>query len=277
VVEKAGLWPVIQAARLAERYDMAVVTSEGFAAEAPRDLLAELHGQDMTIFVLHDADHPGYNIARTLGEETARMPGHHVDVIDIGLTVDAAIGLGMAAEPYTRESALPVRLLPRLSAAARDWFTGTVIERDYQGAPKRWRCKRVELNAFTSPGLIAYIEDGLAAHGASQKVVPPRQVITNRLREQRDAEVAAYVQRAVADLIDVDAITQAVQRTVRRRDRRLLTSGTVRGHLEDSRESSWRDVADQEARARLRQSGVTPQLVAALVMGRLDIVPGGRP
>jgi hypothetical protein len=75
VVEKAGLWPVLEAARIADRYDMAIVTSEGFAAEAPRDLLAELHSRDMTIFVLHDADHPGYNIARTRRDRTnARSP-----------------------------------------------------------------------------------------------------------------------------------------------------------------------------------------------------------
>ena len=141
VVEKAGLWPVLEAARLADRYDLAVITSEGFAAEACRTLLASLHGRDMTIFVLHDADHPGYNIARTLGEETARMPDHHVEVIDLGLTVDDAIELGMDAEPYTRESALPARLVPRLTEAAREWFTGTVIERDYQGKPARWRCQ----------------------------------------------------------------------------------------------------------------------------------------
>jgi hypothetical protein len=58
VIEKAGLWPVLEAARLADRYDMAVITSEGFAAVACRTLLADLHGRDMTVFVLHDADHP---------------------------------------------------------------------------------------------------------------------------------------------------------------------------------------------------------------------------
>jgi hypothetical protein len=30
------------------------------------------------LFVLHDADPAGYNIARTLRDETHRMPGYHV-------------------------------------------------------------------------------------------------------------------------------------------------------------------------------------------------------
>src|SRR5262249_16762355 len=33
-VEKKGLWPVIEAARLVERYDLAVVAGEGYATEA---------------------------------------------------------------------------------------------------------------------------------------------------------------------------------------------------------------------------------------------------
>ena len=71
-VEKKGLWPVIRHARLAERYDMAILASEGFATEAARVLLARAQqGRDYKIFVLHDADHSGYNIARTVAEETA--------------------------------------------------------------------------------------------------------------------------------------------------------------------------------------------------------------
>ena len=137
VVEKAGLWPVLHAARLADRYDMAVVTSEGFAAEACRALLADLVGRDMTVFVLHDADHHGYNIARTIGAETARMPGHHVDVVDLGLTVDDAVAMGMESETYYRESALPARLVPLLSEAALSWFTGTACDQDFNGKPAR--------------------------------------------------------------------------------------------------------------------------------------------
>src|SRR5262249_53255962 len=81
-VEKKGVWPVFQDARLAERYDMAIVAGEGYATEACRALFSSAEkGRDYQLFVLHDADPSGYDIARTLREETQRMPGYKVDVI----------------------------------------------------------------------------------------------------------------------------------------------------------------------------------------------------
>ena len=84
-VEKKGVWPILQAAALAERYDMAVIAAEGYATEATRVLFAQADkGQHYQLFVLHDADPDGYNIARTLREETRRMPGYAVEIIDLG-------------------------------------------------------------------------------------------------------------------------------------------------------------------------------------------------
>jgi hypothetical protein len=45
----------------------------------------------MTVFVQHDGDLSGYDIGRTLGEPTERMPDHDIEVIEIGLTVQQAI------------------------------------------------------------------------------------------------------------------------------------------------------------------------------------------
>lgn len=264
VVEKAGLWPVLQAARIADRYDMAVVTSEGFAAEAPRDLLAELHGRDMTVFVLHDADHPGYNIARTLGEETERMPDHHVDVVDLGLTVDAAIELGMDAEPYIRERALPVRLIPRLTDAAREWFTGTVVERDYEGKPAKWRCKRVELNAFTSPGLIAYIEAGLRACGADGKVIPPPQVLEAEARRRHDDAVTGEALRIIAELVDADAIADLVAEETAARLDFTIDPAEIRARLEQDRSQPWGDAVGAEMAARRRAVDIRSRVTELL-------------
>src|SRR5207248_3334358 len=37
-IEKRGLWPILQRARIAERYDLAIVAAEGYATEAARVL-----------------------------------------------------------------------------------------------------------------------------------------------------------------------------------------------------------------------------------------------
>src|SRR5262249_17805348 len=141
-IEKQGLWPVFQDARLAERYDMAIVAGEGYATEACRVLFRNADkDRDYQLFVLHDADPFGYNIARTLREETARMPGYRVGVIDIGLGLQDALDRGLETEEFTRQKALPAAL--QLSGLEAEYFTGR------PAGPKSWIARRVELNAFT--------------------------------------------------------------------------------------------------------------------------------
>ena len=134
--------------------------------------------RDMKIFVLHDADINGYNIARTLGEATRRMPNHSVDVIDLGLTVPQAIEFGLETEKFTRRKELPADL--ELDEDALEWFTGEPIRAGY--GKYHYECRRCELNAFSSDGLAEFIETGLQRHGATTKLVPPADVLARMCR-----------------------------------------------------------------------------------------------
>ena len=143
---------------------------------ACRDLLARSEFRDMTIFVLHDADIDGYNIARTLGEATDRMPDHNIEVIDLGLTVPQAIDARAGDREFHSASELPTDL--ELDDAARRMVhrradTGEAGER----AKGQYDCTRCELNAFSSDGLAEFIEAGLARHGVTAKLVPPPEVV----------------------------------------------------------------------------------------------------
>ncbi|WP_051970096.1 ATP-binding protein [Kitasatospora azatica] len=210
VIEKTGLWPPVREAGLAEKYDMAVITNEGYGTEACRELLAKMPPGNVQIFVLHDADPYGYNIARTLGEETTRMPDHRVKVIDLGLTVDDAQAKGLEAEPDTRDAALPARILPHLSDADRQWFTGKPCAWRPNGEPAKWRYQRVELNAFSSPELIAYIEEGLARYQALGKVVPPDNQLWSTAQQRLQHRVVAAVGEAIDAMFPMDRLVQAV-------------------------------------------------------------------
>ena len=66
-IEKTGLEAQLAPYRLGQRYDMAIIYGQGLPPTACRKLLARSEFRDMKIFVLHDADIDGYNIARTLG------------------------------------------------------------------------------------------------------------------------------------------------------------------------------------------------------------------
>ena len=124
-VEKMGLEAQLAPYRLGQKYDMAIMYGKGYAVTACRDLLARSEFRDMKIFVLHDADIDGYNIARTLGEATDRMPDHNIEVIDLGLTVPQAIEHELETERFTRKVDLPADL--DLDEDALEWFTGEPI------------------------------------------------------------------------------------------------------------------------------------------------------
>jgi hypothetical protein len=240
-IEKKGLWPVIEAARLAERYDMAVVAGEGYATEACRVLFASAEkGQDYQLYVYHDADPHGYNIGRTLREETERMPGHRIKVIDLGLRLGDAIRLGLPAEEFTRKKALPRGLT--LDAVEREYFGGR------PAGPKSWICRRVELNAFSGPGLIDNIERGLEASGVRGKVIPPDPILVQQLK----ADVRIAARRAVeaewAERIDseVECRCRELAEEIEKREAGLRAE--VARLLERQPGLSWRGAVERSAR-----------------------------
>ena len=145
-------------------------TARGIAVTACRDLLARSEIRDMKIFVLHDADINGYNIARTLGEATGRMPNHSVDVIDLGLTVPQAID----ARAGDREVHPPQGAAGRPGTRRRRAANGSPANRYDAGYGKpHYECTRCELNAFSSDELAEFIEAGLQRHGATDETRAP--------------------------------------------------------------------------------------------------------
>ncbi len=199
-IEKKGLWPIIEHAKLAERYDMAVACSEGFATRAARELLARAEGQQMTIFALHDADPGGYEIARTLREATRTMPDHDIEVIDFGILLQEAIEeLELQSEEFYSKKSMPAGLAWRL----------TEFERDHW--PKvRGTGVRVELNAFSPEGLIDYIEGQLKSHKFAKKLVPPKKDIDAELKKQRSELLTQAAKDAAEELIDLDDMAKDV-------------------------------------------------------------------
>jgi hypothetical protein len=197
-VEKKGLWPILSASCLAERFDMAVIAAEGYASEAARVLFEHADkNQGYQLFVLHDADPYGYNIARTLREETRRMPGYKVDVLELGLQLEDALKLGLGAEEFTRKKALPAGL--KLTETEKEYFVG---KPSGYGRYTSWVCRRIELNAFTAPALVAYIEQRLAATGAIGKVIPPDERLPSLAEVLYQVVVKTAVEASIARLLE---------------------------------------------------------------------------
>jgi hypothetical protein len=203
-VEKKGLWPILKAAELAERYDMAVVGGEGYASEAVRTLFK--HADSKTgyqLFVLHDADPYGYNIARTLQEETYRMRGYYVQVIDLGLKIDEAVEMGLETEEFTRKNDLPYGLV--LNEIEKEMFIG-----EKTAWEKWWTCQRVELNALSAPQLVNYIERKLEKAGAYPKVIPSDEALPKLSDNLFRDELNTHIRGILDSIFDVFQIQQAM-------------------------------------------------------------------
>lgn len=210
-VEKKGLWPSLQDAQIAERYDLAVIAAEGYASEAARTLFAAADSsQAYQLFVLHDADPYGYNIARTLREETRRMPGYSVDVIDLGLHLADALELGLPEEEFTRKKALPAGL--HLTETEQAYFVGKPVYslETRRKSQQAWLCRRVELDAFPAPDLVAYIERKLREAGAAGKVIPSEAALPSLVRSIEDAQVRAWIETTLARRLTMEAVQHAV-------------------------------------------------------------------
>jgi hypothetical protein len=231
-VEKQGQWPRLQAAGLAERYDMAIIAGAGFATVAARVLL-ERAKADCTIFVLHDADPNGYNIAATLREETARMPEHRVEVIDIGLAIGEAEALGLQPETFTRRTALPKRLMLG-EPERRAWKADRLASR-----ARPVECVRVELDALSYPQLVAHIEGALERHGATAKVVPDEATIGTEARSRIRDKVEERLGELLDALVDRGLLAAVIADGIEP-DGELLTPEAVRASLQANRPLSWR-------------------------------------
>ena len=119
VVEKRTERPKFTHDKVAERHDLAIVYSGGYATEALHELLDTARAGDYQIFTWHDADPDGYNIVRNLREATKNKPVA-IEVIDLGLTVEQALDLGLAGEPFAEDRKLGLGLRSGFECSGED-------------------------------------------------------------------------------------------------------------------------------------------------------------
>lgn len=265
-VEKEGLAEQLAPYRLGERYDMAFIFGEGYSPVAARNLLASSAIRDMKLFVIHDADIDGYNIARTLAGATKRMPNHNIEVIDLGLTVPQAIEYGLETERFTRKKALPTEL--ELDDDALEWFTGTPVSAGY--GKRHYECTRCELNAFSADELAEFIEAGLQRNGATTKLIPPADVLDGHVHAVRDEALGDLV------MVELERMGLYVDAVVRRLiadnpDLATVDEKRVRDGFTNAPTWSWRSLSQQFARDDVDDADGLAEAARALLIEQLGL------
>ena len=122
------------------------------------------------------------------------------------MAFEDGIARGLPIEPQRVEGALTKELVPRLTERERKAFMGT----ETPPGSGWYDCERIELNAFTSPQFIAFLEEKLAEHGADVKLVPPIEMLQTTARQTIQPELHTIVRDEIVRRLDVNGIVDRV-------------------------------------------------------------------
>lgn len=177
-IEKEGFEPLLKEAKICEKYDLALLSCKGQSVVAARKLVDQICAiqRNIPLFVLHDFDKSGFEILKCLTQvseeaEWADRVAYHfeneINVTDLGLRIEDFQEYDLKSEGCKKATSL--------------WGLNITNEEAAFLASGR----RVELNAFTAPQFIDWLESKLNKH------------LPNRLVPDHDVLEAAY-RRAIA-------------------------------------------------------------------------------
>jgi hypothetical protein len=197
-IEKEGFMPLFDAVELDKRHDIAIMSTKGMSVTASRELVDEIcttvgkvaTDRPVRLLVLHDFDKSGFSIVGTLQRETRRWAyKNEVSVVDVGMRLADIEGLQSEEVFVEKRSAARQNL--RLNGAKDDEIE-FLFPSNHSHDPKR-----VELNAFTSDGLVTWIEKKLKEHGV-KKVIPDDATLADAFRRTHEQMT---VQKKVDELV----------------------------------------------------------------------------
>ena len=183
-IEKEGFFNILKDNKIPEKYDMALLTSKGYASRAVKDLLdtiGEDSEEEITIFCVHDADASGTKIYDTLQNETKARQGRKVKIINLGLEPEEAILMELEVEKVEKSSKKKA-VADYVKPKWQEWL----------------QCNRVELNAMSTPQFIEWLEIKIQKYDKG-KVVPPNEVLENKLDESRESELRKKISAKILE------------------------------------------------------------------------------
>jgi hypothetical protein len=216
-IEKEGFAPLFKAAQIAEKHDIAIMSTKGMSVVAARALADEMcHDHDIPLLLLHDFDKAGFSIAGTLQRDTRRYEFHNsITVVDLGLSLADVEEMGLESEyqhhPKGHRHALEENL--RTNGASEDEIA--FMFRDFETLRST---RRVELNAMTSPQFVAFVERKLRENGVA-KIVPDQDLLAEAYGAM---ERGRRLKEAVEELDEIDAEDFKPPKNLKKRVRKLL-------------------------------------------------------
>ena len=172
-VEKEGFDPLLKKAKIADKFDIATMSTKGMSVTAARELADKMcHDHDIPLLLLHDFDKAGFSIAGTLQRDTRRYEFQNgITTIDLGLNLDDVRTMGLESEYQHHPKGDKAALMANLRENGASEEEIAFMFRDFD---RLRSTRRVELNAMTSPQFIAFVERKLRAERHRQDCPGPR-------------------------------------------------------------------------------------------------------
>jgi hypothetical protein len=199
-LEKEGFYPLLEAAQIVERYDIAIMSTKGMSVTAARKSVDDMSQHGVTVLVCHDFDKSGFSILHTLRTDTRRYTFQaRPTVVDLGLRLADVQAMDLQSESVSYPRGVDPRLNLRECGATEGECNLLVQWDDDDG----WIGQRVELNAMTSEQFLDWLEQKLADAGV-QKVIPDQAALENAYRRAvRQKRVQEAIEEALT-YIDED-------------------------------------------------------------------------
>jgi hypothetical protein len=175
-IEKEGFEPLLEEAKIAERYDLAILSCKGQSVVAARHYVDQVCsvGNGVPLLVVHDFDKAGFEISQCLtkvsrwaeaNDRVAYRFENQINVTDLGLRLADVKTYGLVSETVDFKGHF-----------SNDSITTTDERRFLRSG------RRVELNAFTSPQFIEWLESKLVEQGLAKRLVPDDEVLEAAFR-----------------------------------------------------------------------------------------------
>ena len=189
-IEKEGFMQLFEQVKLAERFDLAMMSTKGQSVTASRELVDRICGEcDVKLLVLHDFDASGFSIVGSFLRDSRRYQyANLLDVIDLGLRLADVEQYGLESETVSSLKITGANLADNGATPEEIAF----LRGDGQSG------RRVELNAFTSGQFVEFIEAKLQENGVG-KVIPDPVTLAEAYR--RNAQIAD-VNRRLPNIVE---------------------------------------------------------------------------
>jgi hypothetical protein len=210
-LEKEGFEPLLKEAKIAQRFDLAILSCKGMSVVAGRKFVDEVCRVDggVPLFVVHDFDKSGFEIAQRLtsvsdwaleNDRVAYEFQNEINFTDLGLRLSDINAYGLVGE--------------------RCKFSGHFASDSICTEPEKEFLrsgKRVELNELTSPQFIEWLENKLRRH-LPKRLIPKDAVLTDAYRR---AYVVARINKIIEEEMD-DIVEEAKEAKVAKSLRKQL-------------------------------------------------------